>query len=87
VRHFALELGGVGINFNIVQAGLLDTDASRQIPNFDELARRAQSKSMVGERRLELRDAADAVLFLASPLSDLIQGQTIVVDGGASTRA
>jgi enoyl-[acyl-carrier protein] reductase III len=87
VRHFALELGGVGINFNIVQAGLLDTDASRQIPNFDELARMAQSKSMVGERRMELRDAADVVLFLASPLSDLIQGQTIVVDGGASTRA
>jgi NAD(P)-dependent dehydrogenase (short-subunit alcohol dehydrogenase family) len=35
----------------------------------------------------ELRDAADAVLFLASRLSDLIQGQTIVVDAGASTRA
>jgi enoyl-[acyl-carrier protein] reductase III len=27
---------------------------------------------------------ADAVLFLASPLSDLVQGQTVVIDGGAS---
>jgi hypothetical protein len=24
------------------------------------------------------------VLFLASPLSDLVQGQTLVVDGGAA---
>jgi enoyl-[acyl-carrier protein] reductase III len=87
VRHFALELGGLGINVNVVQAGLLDTDASRMIPNFEDLARTAQSRSMVGDRPLLLRDAADAVLFLSSPLSDLIQGQTLVVDGGAAMRA
>ena len=34
--------------------------------------------------QLEARDVADAVLFLASPLSDLVQGHTLVIDGGAS---
>ena len=31
-----------------------------------------------------VHDVADAVLFLASPLADLVQGQTLVVDGGAA---
>ncbi len=43
-----------------------------------------RARSMVGNRILEATDVADVVLFLASPLSDLIQGQTIVVDGGAA---
>lgn len=87
VRHFALELGNAGINLNVVQAGLLDTDSSRSIPNFADTARIAHERMMVGDRVLELRDVADAVLFLSSPLSDLIQGQTLVVDGGASIHA
>jgi len=87
VRHFALELGNAGINLNVVEAGLLDTDSSRQIPDFEDMARTWQTRTMVGNRVLDVRDAADAVVFLSSPLSDLIQGQTIVVDGGASIHA
>jgi enoyl-[acyl-carrier protein] reductase III len=43
-----------------------------------------KSKTMVGARMLEASDVADAVLYLSSPLSDLVQGQTLVVDGGAA---
>jgi enoyl-[acyl-carrier protein] reductase III len=43
-----------------------------------------RSKTRTGERMLEAVDVADAVLFLASPLADLVQGQTLVVDGGAA---
>jgi enoyl-[acyl-carrier protein] reductase III len=84
VRHFALELGGRGINFNALLAGLLDTDSSRSLPAFEQLQQAWRQRTMVGERTLELTDVADVALFLASPLSDLIQGQTITVDGGAS---
>ena len=42
------------------------------------------SKTMMGERMLEATDVADCVLFLASSLSDLVQGQTLVVDGGSA---
>ena len=47
----------------------------------------SQERSMAGSRRLESSDAADAVPFLAIPLSDLIQEQTLVVEGGASIHA
>jgi enoyl-[acyl-carrier protein] reductase III len=87
IRHLALELGGRGINFNILLAGLLDTDSSRQIPGFDKLAEVWATKMMMGDRELALTDIADVAVFLSSPLSDLIQAQTIVVDGGASGRA
>jgi enoyl-[acyl-carrier protein] reductase III len=83
-RHLALELGGDGINVNLVQAGLVDTDSTRNVPGSEQLFSMRQSRSLVGKRTLEAEDVADVVLFLASPLSDLIQGQTIVVDGGAS---
>jgi enoyl-[acyl-carrier protein] reductase III len=83
-RHLALELGGDGINVNLVQAGLVDTDSTRNVPGSEQLFSMRHSRSLVGKRMLEAADVADVVLFLASPLSDLIQGQTIVVDGGAS---
>ncbi len=83
-RHLALECGGDGINVNLVQAGLVDTDSTRSVPGSERLFDMRQSQSLVGKRILQANDVADVVLFLASPLSDLVQGQTIVVDGGAS---
>jgi enoyl-[acyl-carrier protein] reductase III len=83
-RHLALEVGGRGINVNIVKAGLVETDSTRQIPNADEMFAGRIHKSMMGERFLTAGDVADTILFLSSPLSDLIQGQTITVDGGAA---
>jgi enoyl-[acyl-carrier protein] reductase III len=77
----------LGINLNILQVGLIETDSTRQIPRFEQTAKVWQEKTMVGERILEAKDVADAAVFLASPLSDLIQGQTLVVDGGASIHA
>lgn len=71
LRHLARELGPAGINCNIVQAGLVAGHGS----------------TLVGDRTLAAADVANAVLFLASPLSDLIQGQTLVVDAGAAIAA
>ncbi len=39
---------------------------------------------MMGDRVLEADDVANVVLFLSSPLSDLVQGETLIVDGGAA---
>jgi enoyl-[acyl-carrier protein] reductase III len=83
-RHFALELGAQGINFNIVRAGLVDTDSTRRLPNADQIFAGRQTKSMTGDRVLTADDVADVVLYLSSPLSDLVQGETITVDGGAA---
>jgi enoyl-[acyl-carrier protein] reductase III len=87
VRHFALELGDKGVNLNIVKAGLVETDSTRRIPYADQLFASRKLRSMTGDRFLTVDDVADAVLFLASPLSDMVQGETLTVDGGAAVHA
>ncbi len=84
VRQAALELGGDGINVNALLSGPVDTDAVRELPNREEVLARAAARGLTGGRRLSVEDVADVLLFLASPLADLVQGQTIVVDGGAT---
>jgi enoyl-[acyl-carrier protein] reductase III len=86
-RHLALEVGGRGINLNVIQAGLVETDSTRQIPQHEEALALRHTRSMVGDRLLQAQDVADAVLYLASPLSDMVQGQTLVIDGGAAIHA
>jgi enoyl-[acyl-carrier protein] reductase III len=86
-RHLALEVGGRGINLNVIQAGLVETDSTRQIPQHEEALALRRTRSMVGDRLLQAQDVADAVLYLASPLSDMVQGQTLVIDGGAAIHA
>jgi enoyl-[acyl-carrier protein] reductase III len=87
VRHSALELGGKGINLNIVKAGLVETDSTRRIPYADQLFASRSLRSMTGDRYLTAEDVANCVLFLSSPLSDLVQGETLTVDGGAAVHA
>jgi len=43
-----------------------------------------RAKNLVGNRMLAPGDVADAVLYLSSSLSDMVQGQTLVVDAGAA---
>ena len=82
VRHLALELGNRGVNVNTVLAGLVETDSTRALPGSGEFFAAVNQRRMMAGRPLTARDVADSVLFLASPLSDLVQGATLVVDGG-----
>ncbi len=86
-RGFALEIGQQGVNLNVVLAGLVDTDAVRGLPNHEALLAHADARKLVPGHGLRGRDVADAVLFLSSPMSDMIQGQVLVVDGGVSVHA
>ncbi len=84
IRHFALELGGRNVNFNIIRAGLVPTDSTSGLPGAEEMLAGRIHKSMTGDRLLEASDVGNAVLYLASSLSDLVQGETLTVDGGAA---
>ena len=84
VRHLTLEVGDRGVNVNVVKSGLVETDSTRRIPQADVMFAHRKDKTMTGERMLSVEDVANAVLFLASPLADLIQGETLTVDGGAA---
>jgi len=87
IRHFALELGGRGINFNVVKAGLVDTDSTRKIPYSDQLFAGQGFRTMTGDRVLSAEDVANCVLFLSSPLADMVQGETLTVDCGVQVHA
>ena len=84
VRHLTLEIGDRGINLNVVMAGLVETDSTRHIPSSQEIFAARREKTMTGQRMLTPADVADAVLYLSSPLSDQVQGATLIVDGGAA---
>jgi enoyl-[acyl-carrier protein] reductase III len=84
VRHLTLEVGDRGVNVNVVKAGLVPTDSTSRFPNSEAMFAARKDRAMMGSRTLEASDVADAVLFLASPLSDLVQGETLTVDGGAA---
>ncbi len=82
VRQLALELGPQGVNFNVVLAGLVETDATRNLPEAHRFFEAVQARMLVGPRPLTPEEVAKAIIFLCSPMSDLIQGHTLVVDGG-----
>jgi enoyl-[acyl-carrier protein] reductase III len=65
-------------------SGLVDTDAVAMIPNREILFERRRARELTGDRSLSVEDVADVALFLSSPLADLVQGQTIVVDAGTA---
>lgn len=83
-RHFALELGPRGVNVNCVRAGVVDTGALRELPGVDVVLEERRRRSLVEGRNVSPQDVANTVLFLSSPLSDMVQGQVLVVDGGTS---
>ncbi|MBN1254402.1 MAG: 3-oxoacyl-[acyl-carrier-protein] reductase [Deltaproteobacteria bacterium] len=78
-KSLARELGPFNIQVNCVAPGLIETDMADQLPPEQ---REAIIKSTALGRMGKPEEAAWAVLFLASPQSDYITGQTIVVDGG-----
>jgi enoyl-[acyl-carrier protein] reductase III len=86
IRQLAFELGPLGINFNVLLAGLVDTASTRGLPDAEGAFRDAASRSLAG-RALIASDVADGVLFLASPLSDMVQGQVLILDAGAAIRS
>ena len=86
VRHLAVELAPERVRVNAISAGVVDTDALKHFSNRSELLEESARRTPAG-RLTEPCDVADAALFLASPLSGMMVGQTIVVDGGYSIMA
>jgi NAD(P)-dependent dehydrogenase (short-subunit alcohol dehydrogenase family) len=80
-RALARELGGHRICVNAVAPGLVYNEASSRLNPPDYFEDRAQQRSI--KRAMVPEDLVGTVLFLASPGSDFVTGQTFVVDGGA----
>lgn len=83
VRYLGVELAPKKIRVNCVSGGLVDTDAVKYFPDFENLKKEVVSRTPAG-RIGQPEDIAKIVAFLASPESAWIIGQTIVADGGFS---
>jgi enoyl-[acyl-carrier protein] reductase III len=86
VRYLAVELAPRGIRVNAVSGGVVDTGALDHFPNKDDMLGAARERTPAG-RMVTVEDMAGAVMFLCSPDSEMIRGQTIIVDGGFSLPA
>lgn len=79
----ANELGYANIQVNALAPGLIRTKFSRALWESESLVEMVVSRTPLG-RLGEVEDVVGAAVFLASPASDYITGEVIVIDGGTS---
>ena len=81
VRYLAWDLGDGGIRVNAISAGPVRTLAARGIPGFGSMAEKAAERTPL-RRDITQDEVGDAALFLASPLSVSVTGETMFVNAG-----
>ena len=79
-KYLAVELSDKNINVNAISAGLVETDALKSFPNKKNMI--SNSLNNPSGRSLTKADISNLVIFLCSKKSEMIKGQTIVIDGG-----
>lgn len=83
-RRYAFDLGKYKVNVNAIAPGYIETDLTKKGKSEEEwknIVENISKKTILG-RIGRPEDIANVALFLASPDSDFITGQVIVVDGG-----
>jgi NAD(P)-dependent dehydrogenase (short-subunit alcohol dehydrogenase family) len=82
-RSVAGELGADGIRCNCIAPGLVLTDAIQGREGMEGF-RRGAAQGRFLKMDQTPQDLCGALIFLASPESDFITGQIMVVDGGSA---
>jgi NAD(P)-dependent dehydrogenase (short-subunit alcohol dehydrogenase family) len=80
-KVLAMELGSSKIRVNAIAPGVIKTRFSRALWETDAIAQAVRDATPLG-RLGEPGDVVGAALFLASPLSDYVTGDVLVIDGG-----
>jgi gluconate 5-dehydrogenase len=80
-RCLAIEWAPYNVNVNALGPALIITPGTVHIKNNPELAKKYASVVPLGRIGMP-QDLVGACVFLASPASDFVTGQTLFVDGG-----
>lgn len=81
VRYLAVDLGPRKIRVNAISAGPIQTLSARGVAGLGTMMKYHAERSPL-KRNVEAREVGNTGLFLCSPLSSGITGQTIYVDCG-----
>ncbi|QDP19024.1 SDR family oxidoreductase [Sphingomonas xanthus] len=82
-RNLAAEFGPRGVRVNCIAPGLVKTDFARALwENPDTL--KSVTRGTPLRRIGEPHEIAGAAVYLASPASTFMTGQTMIVDGGST---
>jgi len=83
-KSLALEWAKYGINVNAIGPGIIRTALNEAYIDSDPEKKRKMIQKIPLGRFGKPEDLSGIVIFLASPASDYLTGQTIYVDGGYS---
>lgn len=80
-RALCNEWAGQGVNVNAIAPGYMETEMTEALRN-DPARSQAIRERIPAGRWGDPGDLAGAVVFLAAPASDYVNGQVLAVDGG-----
>lgn len=83
-KTIAKELGPFNIQVNAIVPGVVNTDMSKLDTKEHQVFYDKLKRDTPLRRITQPEDIANTALFLASPLSDAVTGQIIIVDCGSS---
>ena len=79
----AAELGDAGINVNAIHPGVIETEMTTDdVPIVGTEQGEGYLQTIPSRRFGDPEDIADAAVFLASDMSDYVNAESMVVDGG-----
>jgi len=85
IRYLAVELAPHGVRANTVAAGAIDTPAFRSMFGDQAQVRLdAAAAANPSGRGIVMKDVISTIEMVANPSNTMIQGQTLMVDGGIS---
>lgn len=82
-KVLANELGPSNIRVNAIAPGVIKTRFSRALWESETIAQAVHDRTPLG-RFGNPEDIVGAALYLASPLSDFVNGEVLIIDGGMS---
>ena len=85
MRHLSIELAPRGIRCNVVNAGVVETEALDHFPNREEMLSKSLRNTPYG-RLVTPEDVAKVTVFLVSDYAEMVHGHTLIVDGGFSIK-
>ena len=84
VQSAAATYASFGLRVNAIAPGLVDTPLTSQLTSSPVMLKASQAIHGLG-RIGTVRDIANGVVFLLSPLNNWITGQVLAIDGGLSS--